>query len=168
MDVGTGSGCLAVTVALEDGNVEAIATDVSAAALEVARENARRLGVRDRITFRHAPLTADLECGADLIVSNPPYVGEDERLSLPPDVRDWEPAGALFAGADGLDVIRVLLPAAARALRPGGWLVLEIGSGQEDAVRDLLGASGLRWQRTSRDLSGHPRVVTATAYTSAT
>ena len=112
VDVGTGSGCVAITLALACPRARVIATDVSTDALAIARENASRLGAR--VEFLQASLVpADLK--PDVIVSNPPYVPERDRASLSIDVRDFEPAGALFAGPDGLDVIRALVPAARRA-----------------------------------------------------
>jgi release factor glutamine methyltransferase len=158
VDVGTGSGCLAVTLALEIPGSQVMASDISSAALTVARANAERLGAR--VEFVEASL---IPAGvvADVIVSNPPYVPERDRDSLSPDVRDFEPAGALFAGPDGLDVIRQLVPAARHALRPGGWLVMEIGAGQADAVADIARTAGLALDRIAPDLQGIPRVVVA-------
>lgn len=161
VDIGTGSGCLAVTLALEHEHVTVTATDVSATALQVARANAVRHGVEDQITFREAALAGDLDQDADVIVSNPPYVAEADRDWLEADVRDFEPALALFGGGDGLAVIRSLVPAAWRALVPGGWLVLEIGATQRDAVSAFLDAQGFECIDTRQDLAGHPRVVVA-------
>ena len=160
LDVGTGSGCVAVTVALESPSVRLVATDVSPAALEVARANAERLGAADRIEFRIGSLAGTVSDAYDLIVANPPYVPETDRGSLAPEVRDYEPAAALFAGPDGLDVIRDLVPSAASALRPDGWLVMEIGYGQADAVRRLLDATG-RFSDVHlvNDLQAIPRVI---------
>jgi release factor glutamine methyltransferase len=162
-DIGTGSGCLAITVGLECPAAAIIATDVSAEALAVARENAVRLRTGN-VQFA---LVGDLEFvpsaagPLDLVVSNPPYVPERDRVTLAPDVRDYEPAAALFAGEDGLDVIRALVPAAAARLRPGGTLLMEIGAGQADAVQALLMASGFDPAEPVRDLQGIPRVVRA-------
>src|SRR5262245_34543548 len=161
-DVGTGSGCLAVTIALERRDVTIVATDVSESALSIAATNAGHHSVQNRIIFRHASLLGGASDRFDLVVSNPPYVSETERPTLMPDVRDYEPSQALFGGTDGLDVIRVLLPAAERALRPGGWLLFEIGSGQSDAVRALAATSTeLTVSRIVPDLAGIPRVVVA-------
>jgi len=161
IDVGTGSGCLAVTLALERPDARVVATDLSGAALEIARENARRLGA-ERIEFRQGALLAGAATPVDLIVSNPPYVATADRASLPVDVVGYEPASALFGGPDGLEIIRALVPAAAAALRPNGWLVMEIGLGQRDDVRRLLEA-GDRWSsiRFRPDLQQIPRVVVA-------
>lgn len=161
VDVGTGSGCLAVTLALEHPAADIVATDVSAAALAIARENAARHRVADRIEFRETSLLDGVDAPLDLIVSNPPYVPEADRASLMPEVRDFEPGLALFAGPDGLDVIRQLVPAAAGALAPGGALIMEIGHGQADAVTAIIAAAGLTLDQIARDLQGIPRVVIA-------
>lgn len=162
VDVGTGCGCLAVTLAVERPDARVVATDVSAAALAVARQNAERLAGPGRVECRQGSLLAGLRDQPDLIVSNPPYVREDERPALPREVLEFEPAGALFAGADGLDVIRQLVAAAAARLTPGGWLVTEIGFDQGDAVRALVETEpSLSFVRIARDLESRPRVVVA-------
>lgn len=160
LDIGTGSGCLAVTIALEAPAAEVQATDISADALTIARANATRFGVADAVTFHEAALAGSSR-EVDIIMSNPPYVPLRDRATLAQDVRDHEPALALFGGRDGLDVIRALLPAAARALRPGGTLVMEIGQGQVEAVEALVGMAGLQWMGARPDLAGIPRVVMA-------
>jgi release factor glutamine methyltransferase len=162
LDVGTGSGCLALTMALEKPDARVVATDISQQALRIAERNAARLGgAATRVVFEHTSLAGDRERVADLVLSNPPYVAEADREALPRDVREFEPAAALFGGPDGLDVIRALLPAAQRALRPGGWLVMEIGSDQAESAARLTATAGLTLERVARDLDGHPRVVTA-------
>lgn len=160
LDVGTGTGCVAVTLALEWPEAELFATDVSPAALRVAIENAGALSAA-RVTFLHEPLTASFDASLDLIVSNPPYVEERARDALPTDVREFEPPGALFGGPDGLNVIRQLVPAAMRALRPGGRLMFEIGDRQSESVAALVQASGLVWREARPDLAGIPRIVVA-------
>jgi release factor glutamine methyltransferase len=162
VDVGTGCGCLAITLALECPGARIIATDISEPALAVARQNADRFGVLDRIQFRRGSLLAAVAGPVDLVVSNPPYVPERDRAGLAPDVTEFEPGGALFAGTDGLSVVRALVPDAARTLGAHGWLVLEIGAGQSGAVGELITASGLRIERTRPDLQGIPRILTAT------
>jgi len=158
-DIGTGSGCLAITLALECPRARIVATDTSVAALDVARENARAMDAR--VEFVQAEwLPADLT-SIDLIITNPPYVPEHDRASLMADVRDFEPASALFAGPDGLDAIRVLLPIAARALKPGGSLIMEIGAGHDSQVAELIVRAGLHLERIRPDLAGIPRVVVA-------
>jgi release factor glutamine methyltransferase len=160
-DVGTGSGCLAVTLAGERVGASVLATDISAEALEVARRNATRHGVADRVTFEQRSLLAPEPDVFDVIVSNPPYVGMGDREALPPDVRLYEPHAALFAGDSGLDVIRELLPLAHTALKPRGWIVFEIGQGQSREVSALAAAAGLTVVRVRPDLAGIPRVVVA-------
>jgi release factor glutamine methyltransferase len=163
VDVGTGSGILAVTLALEEPSVRVVATDVSSEALAVAARNAERLSARDRIDFRRASLLGTQAAGRfDLVLSNPPYVAERDRRGLMPDVRDYEPEVALFGGADGLEVIRALLPEAERGLRPGGWLIMEMGAGQSDDVtRTLQRSTSLTIERVADDLAGTPRVPVA-------
>jgi release factor glutamine methyltransferase len=160
-DIGTGSGCLAVVIARERPGVDLVATDRSAAALAVARRNAGRLGVEARIHFEQADLLGAARGPFRVIVSNPPYVPDVDRTRLPPEVREHEPAGALFGGPDGLDVIRRLLPVAAAALAPGGVLIMEIGQGQAASVTTLVAAAGLRLRTIEPDLAGIPRVVVA-------
>lgn len=161
-DVGAGSGCLAVTIALERPNAHVMAIDVSEPALRIAYENARTLGAAGRIEFWRGAFLPRGVPALDLIVANPPYVAEDDRDSLPMEVRAFEPPQALFGGPDGLTVIRGLVPEAAVALRPGGWLVMEIGAGQAEAVAALLRGSGLLTLHHIRhDLQDIPRVVVA-------
>jgi release factor glutamine methyltransferase len=160
-DIGTGSGCLAITLALEHPRASIVATDTSAAALRSAASSARRLKTAHRIEFRHTSLLDGVRGPFDLIVSNPPYVAERDRASLPADVRDYEPATALFGGEDGLDVLRALIPAAERALVPRGTLVVEIGADQADAAAGLLGHTSFDLVRLRRDLADRPRVVIA-------
>ena len=163
VDVGTGSGCLAITLALERPGARVIATDISEPALAVARQNACRLDAGDRVTFMHGAFLAQTEGAVDLIVANPPYVSEGDRAALPIDVERFEPNDALFAGKDGLDVIRTLLPLASGSLSAGGWLIMEIGQGQLPAVRDLIDRTpGLMFDHASLDLQGIPRVVVVT------
>lgn len=160
VDVGTGSGCVAITLALEAPMARVSGTDISAAALAVAAANAARLGAAARVTWRHGAYLADVLGAVDLIVSNPPYVAETERAGLPPEVVGYEPDAALFAGADGLEVIRAIVSVAADRLRPGGHLVLEIGAGQAGAVAALVGAAPpLALARLDEDLRGVPRVA---------
>jgi release factor glutamine methyltransferase len=160
VDVGTGSGAIAVTLAADHPSVRVTATDVSEAALAVARTNAERHGVAGRVTFVQSPLLGGT-ASVDLVVSNPPYVARADEATLADDVRRYEPHLALFGGDDGLEVIRALVPAAAASLRPGGWLVMEIGAGQAEAVTAILASSLFEWQRTAADLSRHPRAVIA-------
>jgi release factor glutamine methyltransferase len=157
-DVGTGSGCLAVALALEFPAAELIATDVSMAALGVARRNAARHGVDGRITFLQADLLPSVP-RIDLIVSNPPYIAASDAESLPPEVRDHEPHLALFGGADGLSVYRRLLPEAWRQAGEEGRLIVEVGYDQARAVTDLASASGWMLVRARQDLQDITRTL---------
>lgn len=159
IDVGTGSGCLAVTLAAERPNATIVATDISAAAIAVARGNAARHQVDGRITFVEGSFFAGLPGDWDLVVSNPPYVPESDREALAPDVREFEPGLALFGGDDGLDVIRELVPAAARALKPDGALLMEIGAEQADEVRKIVEQAGFVDVQFLADLQDIPRVA---------
>lgn len=160
IDVGTGSGCIAIALAREIPGARVIATDVSKHALDVARRNAVRHEVADRITFVETSFLDGIEETADVIVSNPPYVPAVSQPGLTPEVRDYEPAVAVFAGDDGLDGLRSVLEGAAARLAPGGWLVMEFGCGQDDCVRQLVsGAGGLEIAKIRHDLQDIPRTV---------
>lgn len=159
VDVGTGSGCLAVTLSLEAA-CRVHATDISAAALAIARRNAERLAAD--VSFHLGSVLADVPSPADLIVSNPPYVTRAEYAALQPEVRGFEPQAALVAGEDGLDVVREVVAAAAGALAPGGRLLIEIGQGQDEAVARLVSATvPLQLVGVRSDLQGIPRTVVA-------
>lgn len=164
LDLGTGSACIAAALALELPQAQVWACDVSAEALAVARANAVRHGVADRITFirtdmREWPATLS---GFDLIVTNPPYIAEPDFVSLQAEVRDWEPRLALNGGRDGLNFYRSLLQDCPGRLRRGGWLVMEVGASQSEAVlRMARSQGGLGAYRLSYDYGGWPRVVAA-------
>jgi release factor glutamine methyltransferase len=162
IDVGTGSGCIGLALAFELPQARIEAVDISAEALGVARGNAERLGLAARVCFAHADLLGNhLSRGSffDMVVSNPPYVGESEADKLQIEVREHEPHCALFGGQEGLDVYRRLIPQAKQVLKPGGWLVLEIGYSQEQGIRELLSDWGE--VRIVLDLQGIPRVAVA-------
>jgi release factor glutamine methyltransferase len=162
VDVGTGSGSIAVALAHALSYARIAATDVSEAALDLARENATRNGVGDRIRFLQGDLLAPVAAEQfDIVVSNPPYVPAVDRDSLAVEVRDFEPALALFAGEDGLDIYRQLIPAAFAVLVSGGLIVQEIGCGQRDAVSSLLTGVGFGEVEFRPDLQGIPRVALA-------
>jgi release factor glutamine methyltransferase len=162
VDVGTGSGAIAVTLAHQLPSAQISATDISDAALAVARENAERNGVGARIQLVLGDLLTPVAGERfDLVVSNPPYVPAADRASLSVEVRDYEPELALFAGDDGLDIYRRLIPAAHSALTSGGFLALEIGYGQSDAIRDLLGAAEFTQIEFTPDLQGIARIASA-------
>jgi release factor glutamine methyltransferase len=157
LDIGTGSGALASTLQLETGAM-VWATDISPAAAAVARENARRLGANITVIVCDL-LDALRDRTFDLIVSNPPYVPVTQRKSLQREVRDWEPEVALFAGASGFEIYDRIAAGAPRVLRPGGWIILELGFGSLDHVRNLF----REWDRVAEepDLAGIPRVLAA-------
>lgn len=162
VDVGAGSGAIAVALAHELPHAEITAIDVSTAALEIAKLNAGSNGVADRIRFLHGnlldPVAAEI---FDLVVSNPPYVALNEREGMDVEVREFEPGVALFAGCDGLGVYRRLIPQAAAALVTGGQIVLEIGHGQQQAIGDLFASNGFGQIQFVADLQGIPRVACA-------
>lgn len=161
-DVCTGSGCVAVAIARERPDVRVTATDISERALAIARRNAERHGVAARVTFVRADLLAGVAGPFDLVSANPPYVPDADRPTLQPEVRDHEPPLALYAGADGLDVIRRLVVEATERLREGGVLVFEFGFGQSDEIAKLIsGTRGLRMVELRPDLQGIPRVAVA-------
>jgi release factor glutamine methyltransferase len=170
-DVGTGSGCLAVALARELPHAEVFATDISATALEVARRNAARHGVSERVHFLQAnllesllssPATSHSPLTFDLIVSNPPYIARDAADSLAREVRDHEPHTALFGGPSGIEIYSNLIDQSRALLGSRGILVLEVGSGSADAVRRMFD-SQREWANVSvtNDLAGIPRVVAA-------
>jgi release factor glutamine methyltransferase len=162
VDVGTGSGAIAVALASKLPNAQITATETSDHALAVARENAKRNGIAGRIRFMQGDLL-DPVVGEqfDIVVSNPPYVPERDRILLSVEVREFEPSQALFAGEDGFAIYRRLIPAAFGTLVSGGYILLEIGYGQADAVRALLGAAGFTQIEFATDLQGIPRVASA-------
>jgi release factor glutamine methyltransferase len=160
IDVCTGSGCIAIALALEVLEAEIIATDSSAAALAVARRNALRHGVDSRITFVQTDLLDDLEEAAEVIVSNPPYVPHSDAEGLQPEVAVYEPAAALYGGeGDGLDVVRRLLATAPKNLAGEGHLVVEFGFGQDEQVHEAARQAGWEITRVRNDLQGIPRVA---------
>jgi len=158
-DVGTGSGILAVTLAAELPAATVVATDLSGDALVVARENATRLGVANRVAFIRTSYLDDVGGMFDLVVANPPYVRDSDKPALARDVRH-EPDVALFGGPDGLRDVGGVLDAAVKKVMPGGWFVMEFGYGQEDDVRRLVAArTSLRVQRIRDDLQGIARTA---------
>lgn len=160
VDVGTGSGAIALALAKEFPHAEIEACDVSAAALEVARANAARLQL-EQVRFRESDVLGayPAEPAFDFVVSNPPYVGENEADKVQAIVKKYEPRCAVFAGPEGLDMIRRLAPQARERLKDGGWLLMEIGFSISDAVRAIVG--DWREVRVVPDLQGIPRVVAA-------
>jgi len=159
VDVGTGSGAIALALAKELPQAEIHATDISAAAIEVARANAARHQFESRIQFHQTDLLDGLTPPFDIVVSNPPYVGESEEDHVQLEVRKFEPRSAVFAGPIGTEVIARLIPQAQARLRPGGWLLLEVSGTIIDPVRDLL--FGWNEVEVTLDLQSIPRVVRA-------
>jgi len=160
VDVGTGSGCVAIALARELPQSEVHATDISPAALEVAQANAARHQFETRIRFHQTDLLQGLDPATfDFVVSNPPYVGESEEDQVQLEVRKFEPRNAVFAGATGLEVIERLIPQAHAMLKPGGWLIIEISGTIVDRVKHLLST----WEQVhmTNDLQDIPRVAAA-------
>jgi release factor glutamine methyltransferase len=160
LDVGTGSGCIALALASELPHAQTHACDISEEALEMARTNAARLGLGEKVLFRKSDLLS-VYAGEkfDFVISNPPYVGEADANKVQKQVRDFEPMIAVFSGREGMDIYRRLIPQAHEALRPGGWFVAEIGFSEEENVRNLL--AGWSEIQATADLQGIPRVVAA-------
>jgi len=159
-DVGTGTGCIAIALAVHLPYAHVTALDLSNDALSVARENAAINHVKKRVMPLHSDLLSSVAGQAfDVVVSNPPYVPFSDRSTLAPQVRDFEPDAALYAGEDGLEIYRRLIPQAYKALHPGGLLAMEIGYGQDAALRSLL----TEWNEVTilNDLQGIPRTILA-------
>ena len=168
LDMCSGSGVIAVVLAKEL-RIPVVGVDISPAALKVAALNVARHGLEDLVTFFCSDLFSAMvpAVGFDCIVANPPYVPIRERCSLQPEVKDWEPEQALFAGADGLDIIKIISSQALLFLRKGGWVFLEIGADQQESVEEIfsrqVASTGPRYQHIAvlPDLSGRPRVLQA-------
>lgn len=164
LDVGVGSGAIALSLLVEGPFPRVVATDASREALAVAAENARTLGLEDRLELREGPLFSAVAPGErfDVVVSNPPYVAQAEATTLEPEVGVWEPPGALFAGPDGLAVLRALAMEGGAHLAGGGLLAMEVGAAQAGLVVAEIGAAGgYDDVRVRRDLAGRERVVLA-------
>jgi release factor glutamine methyltransferase len=170
-DVGTGSGCIAIALAHELSAAQIVATDISATALEVARRNASRHGVTSHIDFvecnlldallHQSPVTSHQSPQFDLIASNPPYIGRQESATLPREVREHEPEEALFGGESGTEIYAPLIAQAATLLKPGGFLVLELGHNSSEHVSRLLDVPEWASVTITDDLAGIPRVASA-------
>ena len=164
LDLGTGSGCIGLSLLAEGPFRRVVATDASEDALAVAADNACRAGLAQRLETRLGPLWEPVASGEsfDVVASNPPYVADAEAELLDPEVRDWEPAVALFAGNDGLEVLDAIVAGAGQRLRAGGLLALEVGMGQAASVAERVRvAGGFGEPRIVRDLAGRPRIVLA-------
>jgi release factor glutamine methyltransferase len=161
LDIGTGSGALLLALLRELPNATGIGTDISTGALKVARENAARCGLEGRCTFLVCDIASVVEGPFDLLVSNPPYIAHDEITSLAPEVKNYDPTVALDGGDDGLAAYRAIAADAKRLLAPGARMFVELGVGQEAAVRDLFTNVGLTAGIARTDLAGIPRVLGA-------
>ena len=165
IDLCTGSGCIAVSIAKEIDNCKVYATDISEKALSVARENAKRHSVEDRITFLQGsffePLNDQgLEGKIDILLSNPPYVSKKDMEKLQPEIKEYEPSLALYGGEDGLDSYRTIIPQALPYLKKGGYLILEIGFGQAEGIKELFARHSTYGKiEIIKDLSEIERVV---------
>lgn len=159
LDLGTGSGCILLTLLAEMPDARGVGVDVSEAACAVARENALALGLSDRMHISVSDWVSRVEGMFDLVVSNPPYIARAEMADLAPEVRDWEPESALTDGADGLSCYRAILDGATEVLAPGGRLVMELGAGQAEDVGALAVARGFAPIALIPDLDGRDRVI---------
>jgi release factor glutamine methyltransferase len=164
IDLGTGSGAIALAIAVNAPHARVTATDISVQALEIAKQNARRLGIDERVDFRRTDCWDILDAGGaleryDLIVANPPYIREDEINSLAPEVRDFEPRIALAGGVDGLDFYRRIAAGAAEHLAAEGVAIIEVGAGQANDVAAIFSTEGFHDIAIVDDLAGIPRVV---------
>ena len=159
IDLGTGSGCLLLTLLAERPAAQGLGIDVSAAALAQAAANADRLGLAARVTVQSGDWLRGVDRKVEMIVANPPYISTAEMAELAPDVARYDPALALHGGADGLDPYRLIVDAAPDCLMPDGWLVFEIGYRQAAAVSELMQAAGFTDITFRQDLAGHDRVV---------
>lgn len=160
IDIGTGSGCIAVTVGCECENARVFASDISLEALMIAMENTKRYDVLQRVSFICSDyLTSFKDKSFDIVLSNPPYIGESDFLRIERDVRDFEPKLSLLGGEDGLDSIRKIVPQAKRVLKNGGWCILEIGAGQSERVLEIFLESGFNNISFIEDLSGVKRII---------
>lgn len=163
LDLGTGSGCILISLLADRPNASGVGTDISAQALLVAGSNAQRIGVVDRMILPLSDWYEDVGGRYDLIVSNPPYIPAIEMDCLQPEVKDWEPRAALTDENDGLSAHRAIVEGALDHLTPGGRILLEIGPGQADAVTSFLSSAGLQEIRVHPDLDGRDRVASARA-----
>ncbi|MBY0355909.1 MAG: peptide chain release factor N(5)-glutamine methyltransferase, partial [Rickettsiales bacterium] len=159
LDLGTGTGCLLLSLLREYPEASGVGVDLSQSALAIAQANAQALSLDNRARFVLSDWLASVEGTYDLIVSNPPYIGASERGLLMPEVRDYDPALALFAGAEGLDAYRSLLPRILPFLNPKGLVAMEVGVMQASVVQALGEAAGLQHRGTVNDLAGIPRII---------
>ncbi len=163
LDLGTGSGAIVLSLLAERPQAMGVATDISAKALDIARRNAGRIGVADRVQFKESDWFENVSGPFDLVVSNPPYIADSEMQDLAPEVRDWEPHLALTPGGDGLDAYRRIAQGLKAVLAPGGRAFFEIGYRQAVDVREIFTSAGFTQLKVLPDLSGHDRVIALNA-----
>lgn len=163
LDLGTGSGCILLSLLADLPNATGIGTDISKAALEIATENAATLGVTDRVTLQNSDWFSDVSGQFDLIVSNPPYITAAEMADLAPDVREYEPHLALTPGGDGLSAYQTIAQDLASYLAPNGRAFFEIGKDQGPQVQEIMAATGIGPVTLHHDLAGHARIVAINA-----
>ena len=161
LELGTGSGVIAISLACEWKEVNVVATDISEAALLVAQKNAKNFDVEDKIDFLKSDWFEAIEGKFDLIISNPPYIGLSEISEISREVLNYDPELALFAGSDGLEAYQRIIPYLIKFLKPKGIVVLEIGASQSESVTTLMHFSGFSEVKTFKDLAGKDRLVTA-------
>jgi release factor glutamine methyltransferase len=162
LDIGTGSGAIAIVSALEITSAKVVATDISSAALNLAQKNAAALGLKDKIDFRQGDLFEPVDGIFDIIICNPPYISVQDYEKLPAGVKNYEPQEALLAGKSGLEFYEKLIYQAAGFLQKNGWLLMEIGAKQEAGVRGIMEAAGIYDSiEMRRDYAGLPRVIKA-------
>ena len=163
LDLGTGSGCLLLALLSELPAAQGLGLDASPEAVALARRNARRLGLDERVGFVVGDWASGLAgCRYDAVIANPPYIPSDAIAALAPDVAEHDPRLALDGGADGLDCYRAILPQAAGLLAPAGLMAMEFGAGQDGALRTMTEDAGLAVERIAADLAGRPRCLLAT------
>ena len=161
LDLGTGSGAIAVTLACEWKEANVTAIDISEDALALAERNAEKFNVKNEINFLKSDWFDAVEGQFDLIIANPPYIGLMEQRAISPEVINYDPEIALFAGSDGLDAYKKIIPSLSKFLNPEGFVVLEIGASQSNQVKDLMNSSGFFDLKTVKDLSGKDRLIAA-------
>jgi release factor glutamine methyltransferase len=159
LDLGTGSGCLLLSILSEFANATGVGVDLSPEAVKIATENAEKLGLSERVVFKVSDWATNLNGEFDIIISNPPYIPSQQITVLDQEVRDYEPRAALDGGKDGLDCYRIIIPQTARLITESGKIYFEIGNGQDEEVRKIGTASGLNFVKEAQDLAGTIRVI---------
>jgi release factor glutamine methyltransferase len=161
LDIGTGTGCLLIALLSELPSAQGLGVDISESALAVAENNAKNHGVDNRVRFKKSNWHNEVDEQFDLVISNPPYIASGDVTSLMKDITQYEPAQALFSGADGMDSYRAIAQGITGKLRQGGYIVVEVGQGQAETVAEILEQNGLTIDDITQDLAGTPRCVSA-------